>query len=228
MTPCLGVLTCRSSATSYAASQADRCCDQAWLRDPQRGNERLLFPNAKGGRLSVHGVQHLLRKHANVAKSCPLSKGKRVTVHLLRHTMSLVAGAVARRRRPCSHRLVVRSRIRRQRRSIQTNTRDEGTGPRQNFIAAQYAKSLSPWRSIAELPSVQRGPRLATAARRNAWVRHTINSSSTNPRLGICDRLSRRCAASSSSRRTRAVGFPIKHNGEGGATSSSSHRALSD
>jgi site-specific recombinase XerD len=40
--------------------------------------------------LSVHGVQHLLRKHAgNAAKSCPSLKGKRVTVHLLRHTMPL-------------------------------------------------------------------------------------------------------------------------------------------
>jgi site-specific recombinase XerD len=63
---------------------------RAWLREPQRGNERLLFPNAKGGRLSVHGVQHLLKKHAgNAAKSCPSLKAKRVTVHLLRHTMAL-------------------------------------------------------------------------------------------------------------------------------------------
>jgi site-specific recombinase XerD len=63
---------------------------RAWLREPQRGNERLLFPNAMGGRLSVHGVQHLLKKHAgNAAKSCPSLKGKRVTVHLLRHTMAM-------------------------------------------------------------------------------------------------------------------------------------------
>jgi site-specific recombinase XerD len=63
---------------------------RAWLREPQRGNERLLFPNAKGGRLSVHGVQHLLKKHAgNAAQSCPSLKAKRVTVHLLRHTMAL-------------------------------------------------------------------------------------------------------------------------------------------
>jgi site-specific recombinase XerD len=62
----------------------------AWLRESQRGNGRLLFPNAKGERLSVHGVQHLLRKHsANAARVCPSLKGKRVTVHLLRHTMAL-------------------------------------------------------------------------------------------------------------------------------------------
>ena len=40
--------------------------------------------------LSVHGVQHLLKKHsANAARVCPSLKGKRVTVHLLRHTMAL-------------------------------------------------------------------------------------------------------------------------------------------
>jgi site-specific recombinase XerD len=62
----------------------------AWLREPQRGDRRLLFPNAKGERLSVHGVQYLLSKHsASAATTCPSLKGKRVTVHLLRHTMAL-------------------------------------------------------------------------------------------------------------------------------------------
>jgi site-specific recombinase XerD len=63
---------------------------KTWLREPQRGSERLLFPNAKGGRLSVHGVQHLLKKHSlRATKTCPTLKGKRVTVHLLRHTMAM-------------------------------------------------------------------------------------------------------------------------------------------
>jgi len=62
----------------------------AWLREPQRGNGHVLFPNAKGERLSVHGVQHVLGKHsANAARVCSSLKGKRVTVHLLRHTMAL-------------------------------------------------------------------------------------------------------------------------------------------
>ena len=62
----------------------------AWLREPAKGDGRLLFPNAKGGRLSVHGVQYLLNKHAATAASlCPSLRGKRVTVHLLRHTMAL-------------------------------------------------------------------------------------------------------------------------------------------
>src|SRR5215468_9197286 len=61
-----------------------------WLREPPRGDGRLLFPNAKGQRLSVHGVQYLLTKHsATAARVCPSLKSKRVTVHLLRHTMAL-------------------------------------------------------------------------------------------------------------------------------------------
>jgi site-specific recombinase XerD len=63
---------------------------KAWLREPPRGEQRLLFPNAKGGRLSVHGVKYLLTKHAaQAAKACPSLAGKRITVHLLRHTMAL-------------------------------------------------------------------------------------------------------------------------------------------
>jgi site-specific recombinase XerD len=63
---------------------------RAWLREPQRGQESILFPNAKGGRLSVHGVQHMFRKHsANATRSCPSLKGKRTSVHLLRHTMAI-------------------------------------------------------------------------------------------------------------------------------------------
>jgi site-specific recombinase XerD len=63
---------------------------KTWLREPPRGNGRLIFPNAKGEHLSVHGVQYMLNKHAaNATKACPSLEGKRVTVHLLRHTMAL-------------------------------------------------------------------------------------------------------------------------------------------
>src|SRR5215469_16187858 len=63
---------------------------KSWLREPARGNGRLLFPNVKGQRLSVHGVQYMLAKHtANAAAVCGSLEGKRVTVHLLRHTMAL-------------------------------------------------------------------------------------------------------------------------------------------
>jgi site-specific recombinase XerD len=63
---------------------------KAWLREPQRGDGDVLFPSAKGERLSVHGVQYLLTKHRlTAAKVCPSLKQKRVTVHRLRHTMAM-------------------------------------------------------------------------------------------------------------------------------------------
>ena len=63
---------------------------KAWLREPQRGDDGVLFPNARGNRLSVHGVQYLLNKHRLAAcKVCPSLGQKRVTVHRLRHTMAM-------------------------------------------------------------------------------------------------------------------------------------------
>ena len=63
---------------------------KAWLREPQRGDSDVLFPSARGERLSVHGVQYLLTKHRMAAcKVCPSLKQKRVTVHRLRHTMAM-------------------------------------------------------------------------------------------------------------------------------------------
>ena len=62
----------------------------AWLREPQRGTGQVLFPNAKGERLSVHGVQYLLNKHRLTAsRACPSLCQKRVTVHRLRHTTAM-------------------------------------------------------------------------------------------------------------------------------------------
>lgn len=71
-------------------AKSTRTVLKAWLREPQKGNERYLFPNAKGARLTVHGVQYLLTKHCmTAAKVCPSLKHKRVTVHVLRHTMAM-------------------------------------------------------------------------------------------------------------------------------------------
>lgn len=61
-----------------------------WLREPLRGAEGVLFPSARGKRLSVHGVQYLLNKHRlSASESCPSLKHQRVTVHRLRHTMAM-------------------------------------------------------------------------------------------------------------------------------------------
>jgi site-specific recombinase XerD len=63
---------------------------KSWLHEPPKGDGRVLFPNAKGEPLTVHGVKYMLNKHAaTAARACPSLKGKRVTVHLLRHTMAL-------------------------------------------------------------------------------------------------------------------------------------------
>jgi site-specific recombinase XerD len=71
-------------------AKATRAVLKAWLREPARGEDNVLFPNARGGRLSVHGVQYLLNKHRRTAaRTCPSLKQKRVTVHRLRHTMAV-------------------------------------------------------------------------------------------------------------------------------------------
>src|SRR5213594_3615462 len=45
---------------------------KAWLKEPQRGSQQILFPNAKGERLTVHGVQYMLSKHSAAAsRLCP-------------------------------------------------------------------------------------------------------------------------------------------------------------
>lgn len=62
---------------------------KAWLREPPRGDQ-VLFPNARGGRLSADGVHDRLVKHRTAAaKVCPSLTQKRITVHVLRHTMAL-------------------------------------------------------------------------------------------------------------------------------------------
>ena len=71
-------------------AKSTRAVLKAWLREPQRGEADVLFPSAKGERLSVHGVQYLLTKQRMAAaKVCPSLIKKQVTVHRLRHTMAM-------------------------------------------------------------------------------------------------------------------------------------------
>lgn len=63
---------------------------KAWLRRPEKANNQPLFPNARGGRLSAHGVHYMLAKHVAIAsKACPALRKKRVTPHVLRHAMAM-------------------------------------------------------------------------------------------------------------------------------------------
>lgn len=62
----------------------------AWMREPPRAPDQPLFPNARGGRLSAHGVHYLLSKHVEAAaKICPSIRTKRVSPHVLRHTTAM-------------------------------------------------------------------------------------------------------------------------------------------
>jgi site-specific recombinase XerD len=71
-------------------ARSTRAVLKAWLREPQRGDGQVLFPNTKGEHLSVHGVQYLLNKRrATASHVCPSLKDKRVAVHRLRHSMAM-------------------------------------------------------------------------------------------------------------------------------------------
>jgi len=72
---------------------------KAWLREPARGSSDIVFPSARGGRLSADGVQYLVAKHLVVARQrCPSLRQKRVSPHVLRHSaaMELLQGGVDR------------------------------------------------------------------------------------------------------------------------------------
>jgi integrase/recombinase XerD len=61
-----------------------------WIREQGQDGAQILFPHARGGRLSPDAVQHLVSKHSATAQqSCPSLLNRRVTPHLLRHTAAM-------------------------------------------------------------------------------------------------------------------------------------------
>ena len=63
---------------------------RSWLREIADGDDAVVFPSARGNRLSADGVQYLLSKHVDRARqSCLSLRDKRVTPHVLRHTMAM-------------------------------------------------------------------------------------------------------------------------------------------
>jgi site-specific recombinase XerD len=71
-----------------------------WLRERSPySDDDLVFPSARGGRLSSDAVQYLLRKYvATASRACPSLARKRVSPHVWRHTaaMELLQGGVDR------------------------------------------------------------------------------------------------------------------------------------
>jgi len=71
-------------------SKSTRAVLAAWMREPPRAENQPLFPNARGAKLSAHGVHYLLNKHLQTATvKCPSLKNKRVSPHVLRHTTAM-------------------------------------------------------------------------------------------------------------------------------------------
>jgi site-specific recombinase XerD len=62
----------------------------AWLDEPGRAQDDVVFPSIRGGRLSADAVERLLKKHIAVASgACPSLKQKNITFHCLRHTTAM-------------------------------------------------------------------------------------------------------------------------------------------
>jgi integrase/recombinase XerD len=63
---------------------------RAWWREIETGDDAIVFPSARGTRLSADGVQYLLEKHFKTAsQTCTSLRKKHVTAHVLRHTTAM-------------------------------------------------------------------------------------------------------------------------------------------
>jgi site-specific recombinase XerD len=63
---------------------------RSWMSSDLGSEPVILFPSARGSRLSADGVQYLVAKHvATAARACPSLTRKRVTPHVLRHTTAM-------------------------------------------------------------------------------------------------------------------------------------------
>lgn len=63
---------------------------RSWMREIDPSEDAVLFPSARGTRLSADGVQYLLTKHvAQACQTCTSLVQKHVTAHILRHTTAM-------------------------------------------------------------------------------------------------------------------------------------------
>ena len=134
-------------------SKNTRAVLAAWGREPPLTEGQPLFPNARGGNLSSHGVHYLLNKHVRTAAvNCPSLNSKRVSPHVLRHylpflTMSCDASASAEAPRICwTRRAEARSITRHSFPGVQTV----------EAIRPLAAREVMSWLSTAEAPRPDR------------------------------------------------------------------------
>jgi site-specific recombinase XerD len=63
---------------------------ERWLKERRGSPDDPLFPSLRGDRLSRDALEHLVRKHSQIAAvSCPSLAGKRVSPHVLRHSTAM-------------------------------------------------------------------------------------------------------------------------------------------
>ena len=63
---------------------------KAWLDETSAAQDGIVFPSARGGRLSADAMERLLKKHlATASEVCASLKKKRITFHCLRHTAAM-------------------------------------------------------------------------------------------------------------------------------------------
>ena len=63
---------------------------RSWLRERNGQPHQPLFPNRQGGMLSRDGVEYMLDKHVtNAQRLCPTLSKKRVSPHVLRHSLAM-------------------------------------------------------------------------------------------------------------------------------------------
>jgi site-specific recombinase XerD len=78
----------KERSTPLTKPTVDVLC--SWMREIEPSDDAVLFPSARGTRLSADGVQYLLTKHvAQASQICTALEQKHVTAHVLRHTAAM-------------------------------------------------------------------------------------------------------------------------------------------
>jgi integrase/recombinase XerD len=93
------VLGCGAHVRCLGKGRRERCTPlrkdaatalRAWMRELEARPSAPLFPNARGQPLSHDGLAYILAKHVATARGkCPSIAKKRVTPHVLRHSLAM-------------------------------------------------------------------------------------------------------------------------------------------